>query len=109
MDPDYYGTLFYGSQYFKGIAVPDETIAVAIHCTYSGSNFAVNEGVLLGTYKLRAGTFTISAFDIAANIGVPATDRLLINLVANAQSGAKVLHPASPNLPAELNSLGIVD
>jgi len=109
MDPDYYGALFYGSQYFKGIAVPDETIAVAIHCTYSGSNFAVNEGVLLGTYKLRAGTFTISAFDIAANIGVPATDRLLINLVANAQSGAKVLHPASPNLPAELNSLGIVD
>ena len=115
MTPDYYQGVLAETPYFSGIAVPDETEAVAIRCvgiiaSPGGKGgpgfFEYRDGVMLGTYRHHAGRFTINALHLLQQLGNPAADALLLNLAAEARSHAAPLQPLPPDYAAELTSLG---
>ncbi len=108
MDPDEYGQMLANAHFFTAITVPDETAAVAIRSTL-GNRYEYKDGVMIGTYKLGAGRFTINAFDLAGTIGHPATDRMVLNLVAAAQADAVPAAAAPVDFAAMMDKLGIVD
>ena len=102
--------------YFSGIAVPDETEAVAIRCVGIIASpgekggpgfFEYRDGVMVGTYRHHAGRFTINALHLLQQLGNPAADALLLNLAAEARSHAAPLQPLPPDYAAELTSLGL--
>jgi len=64
---------------------------------------------VLGTYRHHAGHFTVNGLDILGHLGNPAADRLLLNLVAEAQSDAAALQPLPADYDAEMEALGIRD
>ena len=64
---------------------------------------------MLGTYQFHAGHFTITAFNITGTIGSPATDRLVLNLILNAQSDAAAATPPPADYDAEMDRLGFKD
>jgi hypothetical protein len=119
MTPEYYEGLLAQTPHFEGTAHPDETDAVAIRCVGLVSskrafNFGLGDleyadGVMLGTYRHHAGRFTINALNILGNLGNPAADRLLFNLVKEARSDAAAIQPLPPHYDAEMDSLGIAD
>jgi hypothetical protein len=108
MEPLDYGQLLANARFFAGTTVPDDTAAVAIRSTL-GNHYEYKDGVMIGTYKLGAGRFTINAFDLAGTVGHPATDRLLVNLVTTAQADAARVTPLPGDFNATLDKLGIVD
>jgi hypothetical protein len=91
------------------VTPPDDSIAVAIHCTFTGSTFDFSDGVMLGTYRHHAGRFTLNTLNLLPQLGHPAADRLLLNLLAHAHSTAAPLHPLPSAHDTQLKSLGIVD
>ena len=107
MTPDFYGEMLSNTRYFHNVTPPDDTACVAIHCTFEGSDFSYTDGVMLGTYKLGAGRFTINAFNLNGSIGNPAADRLLLNLVATAKSDAAISQPLPIGYDAQLDALGL--
>ncbi len=119
MTPEYYDGLLAQTPHFEGMAHPDETEAVAIRCvglvsskrsfSFGLGDLEYADGVMLGTYRHHAGRFTINALDILGNLGNPAADRLLINLLKEAGSDAVPLQPLPANYEAEMASLGIAD
>jgi hypothetical protein len=119
MTPEYYEGVLALTPHFEGTAHPDETEAVAIRCvglvsSKQAFNFGLGDleyadGVMLGTYRHHAGRFTINALEILANLGNPAADRLLVNLMKEARSDAVAVHPLPENYDAEMASLGIAD
>ena len=119
MTPEYYEGMLAQTPHFEGTAHPDEAEAVAIRCvglvsSKQNFNFGLGDmdyedGVMIGTYRHHAGRFTINALDILGNLGNPAADRLLINLVNEARSDAASVQPLPANYDAELVSLGIAD
>ncbi len=119
MTPEYYEGVLAQTPHFEGTAHPDETDAVAIRCVGLVSskrsfNFGLGDleyadGVMLGTYRHHAGRFTINALNILGNIGNPAADRLLVNLVREARADAAAAQPLPANYDAEMASLGIAD
>jgi len=111
MTPDYYGDLLEDASYFDAVAVPDDTEAVAINCTFDLNNagYGYADGVVLGTYRHHAGHFTVNGFDLLGHPGNPAADRLLLNLVAEAKSDAAPLQQIPTGYDDELEALGIRD
>jgi len=119
MTPEFYEGVLVEAPYFNGITRPDETEAVAIRCVGIIANkgalssgpgtFEYKDGVMLGTYRHHAGHFTINSLNILGNLGNPAADRLLLNLVAEGRSDAAAVQPLPGNYEAELASLGIAD
>jgi hypothetical protein len=119
MTPEYYEGVLAQTPHFEGTAHPDETDAVAIRCVGLVSskrafNFGLGDmdyedGVMLGTYRHHAGRFTVNALNILGNLGNPAADRLLVNLVKEARSDAATVQPLPANYEAEMASLGIAD
>lgn len=105
--PDYYGPLLNG-EYFRGIAVPDETVVIRLWCTLSfrGQEMGT-DGVIMGTYRHHAGKFTVNAFNLLGNLGLPAADRLLVNLAAHAAATAVPLQPLPEKHDEELDKLEI--
>ena len=67
------------------------------------------DGVMLATYPFHAGHFTINALNIVDSMGSPATDRLLLNLVIQAQVDAAGLAPLPPDYEPEMDKLGFKD
>jgi hypothetical protein len=109
--PDYYGQLLEGS-YFRGIAVPDETVVVRLYCTFScpgAPRFEEfgTDGVTVGTYRHHAGRFTVNAFNLVGHLGMPAADRMLVNLAAHASATAVPVQPLPEQYDEELDKLGI--
>lgn len=101
MDWDYYGGVI-GTQVFDGQDTPDEVIAAAFAVGYgvyypgSACPTGYASGVLIGGYRLGAGRFYINSLRLLETVGSnPATDRLLLNLVA--ETGRRL-----PAAPAEL-------
>jgi hypothetical protein len=119
MTPEYYEGVLARTPHFEGMAHPDTTEAVAIRCVGLVSskrtfNFGLGDleyadGIMLGTYRHHAGRFTINALDILGNLGTPAADRLLVNLVKEATSDAAAVQSLPANYDAEMASLGIAD
>ena len=117
MTPDYYEGVLVEAPFFDGVSRPEETEAVAIRCvgiigdegaTPSGPGaFNYRDGVMLGTYRHHAGRFTISGFNILGNLGNPAADRLLFNLVAEARADASSVQSLPEDYEAEMATLGI--
>ena len=88
MCPEYYGALLAHAPYFRAIAAPDESAAVAIRCLADGADrFEYKDGLMLGAYRLHAGRFTVNSLNILGNLGSPAADRLLLNLVVGRPIG----------------------
>jgi hypothetical protein len=108
MDPDDYGMLLNNAHFFEGTTTPDDTAAVAIRSTL-GNHYEYHDGVMIGTYKLGGGHFTVNAFDIDGTIGSPATDRLLVNLVLAAQADAAPGAARPADFDATMDKLGIKD
>ncbi len=117
MTPEYYEGILENTPFFEGITPPDAAEAVAIRCSgivdsagaFSPGTFVYKDGVMLGTYRHHAGHFTVNALNILGNIGNPAADRLLLNLVAEAESDAASVHPLPEGYASEIAALGIVD
>jgi hypothetical protein len=95
--------------YFRGATPPDQTEAVAIRCVADGTDPYYRDGAMLGTYRHHAGHFTINSLNLLDNLGNPAADRLLFNLVAEASSDAASLQPLPNDYETEMDSLGITD
>jgi hypothetical protein len=101
------------------VSRPEETEAVAIRCVgiigdegaaSSGPGaFNYRDGVMLGTYRHHAGRFTINGFNILGNLGNPAADRMLFNLVDEANADTSSVQALPEDYEAELASLGITD
>jgi hypothetical protein len=108
MDPDDYGMLLNNAHFFAGTTVPDDTAAVAIRSTL-GNRYEYHDGLMIGTYKLGGGHFTVNAFDIDGTIGSPASDRLLINLVLAAQADAAPGSALPSGFDATMDKLDIKD
>jgi hypothetical protein len=104
MTPDSYGPLL-GGEFFSAIADPQQTVAVRLYCTTA----TTWDGLMVGICQHHAGKFTINAFDLVGNLGNPAADRMLLNMVAHAAAEAAPVHALPANYDAELNALGIVD
>jgi hypothetical protein len=108
MTPDYYGNLLSKTKFFYAIAPPDQTAAVAIRDTIVfPTGFDFKDGVMVGTYRHHAGRFTIHGLNLISTLGQPASDRLLLNMIAQARSTAVAAQPLPPDYDAELDSLGI--
>jgi hypothetical protein len=109
MHPEYYGVLLARSFYFHDMTnpAPADTAAASLYNAFGGAPY--RDGVMLATYPFHAGHFTINAFNITDSMGSPATDRLLLNLVLNAQADAATLAPLPPDYDAEMDKLGFID
>lgn len=108
MTPQYYGPALAQTPYFARGQVPEVTDAVAIRCEADGADqFNYRDGVMVGTYRHHAGRFTINALTLTENPGVPAVDRLVLNLVKAAQGDAAPRQPLPVDYESELTALGI--
>jgi hypothetical protein len=85
--PEIYGGLLRPKARFSGITVPEDVAAVWIQTT--GKTAA---GLVLGTYPYRKGRFLINSFDLMGNIGQPAADRLILNMVKYGQANSLPVH-----------------
>jgi hypothetical protein len=108
MSPEFYGQLLAETHHFKDMTLPADTAAVAIYSSLT-DKYHFLDGVMIGTYPFHAGHFTINAFNIVGSMGSPATDRLLLNLVIQAQADAAPLAPLPADYDAEMDKLGITD
>ena len=108
MTPEYYGGLLYETHYFENITLPADIAAIGIYRSGADS-YRAFDGVMLGTYPFHAGHFTLNAFNITGSMGSPATDRLLLNLVIQAQADAAPLAPLPADYEAEMDKFGFTD
>ena len=102
MTPDSYGQLL-GGEFFSAVAAPQQSVVVRVYCTTA----TTWDGLMVGIYRHHAGSFTINAFDLIGNLGNPAADRMLLNMVAYAATEAAPVNPLPAGYDAELNALGI--
>ncbi len=110
MTPLVYSTVLSNAGYFADLAIPDETAAVAIRCTFNdGFGLDYKDGVVLGTYRYHEGRFTINGLNLLQNIGNPAADRIILNLISAAKSAATPLRPMPTSHEAEMDVCGIHD
>jgi hypothetical protein len=108
MCPEYYEGLLYDTHWFYGMTLPADTAAIGIYRSFAASYHSF-DGVMLGTYPFHAGHFTINAFNIVGSMGSPATDRLLLNLVIQAQADAAPLASLPSGYDAEMDKFGFTD
>jgi Glycosyl hydrolases family 2, sugar binding domain/Glycosyl hydrolases family 2/Glycosyl hydrolases family 2, TIM barrel domain len=96
LDWDYYGPVL-PRYLFDGQNTPDMVIVAAFAAGYSTPG-GYASGVLLGSYRIGAGTFFVNSFDILENLDKhPAADRLLLNLLQYANEGLD--QPPAPLMP----------
>ena len=105
MTPDYYGELLADTKFFRNVTPPDSTVAVGIRCVMDAGECSA--GVMLGTWRHHAGRFTLNSLNLLGNLGHPAADRLLLNLLAHARATAAPLQALPGGYEAELDGLGI--
>jgi hypothetical protein len=108
---EYYGGLLARTSYFFGMTnpAPADTAAVAVFSATYLNAATYLDGVMLATYPFHAGHFTINSFNIVDSLGSPATDRLLLNLVINAQADAASVEPLPAGYDAEMDKFGFTD
>jgi hypothetical protein len=95
-------------QFINDIAPPPDVAALGIDSTANlDGHFEYHDGLALGTYPFHAGHLTLCAFNLAGNIGQPAPDRLLVNMVRQSQADAAAPVAAPADLDAELDKLNI--
>jgi len=108
MTPECYGQLLADTHDFRGMTLPSDTSAIGIYSSLT-DRYHFFDGVMLGTYAFHAGHFNINAFNILGSMGSPATDRLLLNLVTQAQADAAPVVAIPAGYDAEMDKLGITD
>jgi hypothetical protein len=106
---DFYNGLMRDTSTFQGITppAPADTAAISIYNPYGGADYV--DGVMLASYPFHAGRFTITTLNIAGSIGQPPTDRLLLNLILQAQKDAAALAPLPADYDAEMDKLDFRD
>ncbi len=108
--PDYYSGLLHNSVYFDAVPVPDETAAVTLRGFFDlNKGYHYDDGVVVGTYRFHNGRFTLNGFDFTANVGNPAADHLLLNLVREAAAHAVSVSPLPAGFADEMDARGIKD
>jgi hypothetical protein len=100
MTPDYYGEILSHTMLFQGMPDGGESVAVGMYCT--GAPFQFQDGVMIGVYQHHAGRLTLNSLQVAGMLGHPAADRLLLNMVAHAQTTAAPLAPLPDNYEVRL-------
>jgi hypothetical protein len=108
MFPEFFGTMMARVQFINDIAPPPDVAALGIDSTANlDGHFEYHDGLALGTYPFHAGHLTLCAFNLAASIGQPAPDRLLVNMVLQAQGDAAEPVDAPADLDAQMDKLNI--
>ena len=108
MFPEFFGTMMAHVQFINDIAPPPDVAALGIDSTANlDGHFEYHDGLAIGTYPFHAGHLTLCAFNLAGNIGQPAPDRLLVNMILRAQADAAAPVAVPPDLDAELDKLNI--
>lgn len=79
--PDIYGNLLRPKARFSGITVPKDVAAVWTNLS--------EDGLVVGVYDYHQGKFLINSFDLIGNIGQPAADRLIFNMVDYARTSER--------------------
>jgi hypothetical protein len=87
MDWDFYGPVI-DQRFLQGQRRPDEVIAAAVALGFPNPG-GYDGGVMIGSYNLGAGKFIVNTFRILENLGHPAADRLLLNLIDAAADVAR--------------------
>jgi hypothetical protein len=109
MTGDFYEGLIGNTGTFQGMTPPAaaDTAAISIYNPYGGADYV--DGVMMASYPFHAGRFTITTLNISDSIGLPPTDRLLLNLVAQGQKDAAALAPLPADYDAEMDKLDFRD
>ncbi|MCX7803729.1 MAG: hypothetical protein N3A38_00935 [Planctomycetota bacterium] len=84
LSPEVYGSLLRGSWRFKDVTPPAETVVAFIFCTMG----RVEDGLAIGVYRSGRGGFILNALNLIENLGRPAADRLVLNMVSCASERA---------------------
>ena len=71
--PGIFGNLLRPKARFSGITVPKDVAAVWTNLS--------EDGLVIGIYDYQKGKFLINSFDLIGNIGQPAADRIILNMV----------------------------
>jgi hypothetical protein len=80
--PEIYGELLRPKARFSDITVPEDAAAVWIN----QNTGKTEDGLVIGIYNYHKGKFLINSFDLTGNIGQPAADRMILNMVKYGQS-----------------------
>jgi hypothetical protein len=108
MFPEFFGPMLAHVAFINDIVPPPDVAALGIYSTANlDGHFEDHDGLALGTYPFHAGHLTLCAFNLLGNIGQPAPDRLLVNMILAAQADAAAPVAAPPDLEAELDKLNI--
>ncbi|MHB1294174.1 MAG: glycoside hydrolase family 2 protein [Anaerolineae bacterium] len=103
LDWDYYGQVI-PRYVYEPATDPTDIAAASFAMTYP-SEAGYLHGLLLASHRFGAGRYTLSTFRILEHVGShPAADRLLLNLIADAQGA---LAPALAPLPEDWE--GVLD
>ena len=110
MDWYYYGPLV-PDRVFEFPEAPEDTVVACFGLGNAGAGVqnGYDSGVLLGTCRFGAGTFTVSTLRILQHLDThPAADRLLLNLIRHASTLAKATPaPLPADFDARLQALGL--
>lgn len=108
MDWDYYGDVIPRTM-FSGQETPDDVAAAAFAVGYPCPG-GYTSGILIGAYRLGAGSFIINNCRVLENLGMhPAADRLLLNMIRHAGSlVAATPEPLEPDFETRLAEMGYV-
>jgi hypothetical protein len=108
MEPEFFGPMMAHVQFINDIAPAPETAALGIYSTANmDGHFDYHDGLALGTFPFHQGRLTLCGFDILHNLGQPAPDRLLVNIIKQAQTDAAPASTPPADLSAELDGLKI--
>jgi hypothetical protein len=108
MRPEFFGSMLARVQFIQDITPPPEAAAMGIYCTMNmDGKFEYHDGLALGSFTYHNGSLMLCAFDILENLGQPAPDRLLLNMIKQAQKDAAPVSNPPAGLAAELDQLNI--
>lgn len=80
LTPEIYGQLLRPKARFSGIGIPEDVAAVWLNLGFLGFG-KIDDGLVIGVYKHQAGKFLVNSLDLTGNVGQPAADRLILNMV----------------------------
>jgi hypothetical protein len=108
MLPEFFGPMLAHMHFIQDLAPPPDAAAMGIYSNMNmDGKFEYHDGLALGTFPYHAGHLTLCAFDLLGNIGHPAADRVLVNLIVQAQAEAVPVTAPPDGYAAELDKLNI--
>ena len=96
MDIEFYSSAVADRMFIEGMPLmPEEYGVVDIGIGNSVYDSGYSAGIVLGSFGFYSGSYTVSCFSLADNIGQPGADRLLVNIVARAAQLANAAQEVS--------------